>query len=664
MQLLPQILNLPVAAAVNTVDSAPTAGFGLHGIDYVVILSFLIGITVVGLMFTKKASKGTSEFMVGGRKMPWWLAGTAMIAGNMDASAPLQQSGKIRNDGIQGNWFYWRQVIDTCVGAFLFNRLFRRARLKTPVEFYSLRYAGKGQVFARIWTGTYLGFLLGTLGCASSLVAMNKIVRIMFPELPPELLGIPTPMVVSSCAMGLAMLFSASSGVYGVVWTDLIEFAIAMLCSFVLVFYVYADPVIGWGSGLRERLVDGGYERLLQWMPTDLPILLVLFLVLPIFSLGNMNYSVNRMLAVKDEREVIYSSFWNMFNLYVLRSWPWFICGLASLFLLTDAQIMSTFGTNVADPELIYPALIVRYMPAGLMGLMVAGFLAAFLGHKTSSLHAASSIIVNDIYRPHLAPAASEKHYVLATRLVIVSITILAIVLSNYITSLLGILMFIFAIHSAAGLIVFGRWIWWRINIWSDITGLVGGAAATFFYQFSTVGKELVDAIILKYTLFRHPEAAGQLTGFLGTLGEQVALLKAAGFVPGDLLFCTRVLLIVGTTSLLAITVMFLTPPEPRDKLVEFYKRVRPHGFWGPIKELCPGYEPPEPFSKVLRFILAGLVFFFVGIFTFACLFLAMWLQAAILLTIFVTWGFFLMRAIDREFAPREDEAQAETRND
>jgi len=292
------------------------------------------------------------------------------------------------------------------------------------------------------------------------------------------------------------------------------------------------------------------------------------------------------------------TSLWRMINHYSVRTWPWIICGLAMVFLLSDSEMLSLNVPSVdgkVDWELGYPVLISKFMPAGLVGLMVAGFLAAFMSSMGENVLTNATIFLNDLYRPFVRKEASEKHYLGVIRLMMTLITVMAIVVALVLNDILGLFGFIIMVTRGAGFIPVLRWFWWRVNAWADLTARVSVFGVVYFYDYGP-GMKIVNSVMTS--------------------------LGASGW---DAKFAVSFLLTVTTVTVLSLIVMFLTPPDSTEKLMEFYRRVRPYGWWGPIARACPEVKNPDSAAEIFRLCTACALYGFGGILTLGALFLGHW---------------------------------------
>lgn len=587
----------------------------MTSLDYIVVV---LGVTVLlaagfGASHWSRR-RDTGDFILGGRKLPWWLAGTAMVAGASNCDSPLHQSAKIRREGLGGGWFYWTQVLAFVWHSIVFSRLWRRTEVNTVVEFYDIRYASRGGQIARQWSMVFASLLGGIIGLALGLLAMIKICQV--------LLGLTAPVLVAGHAIepevaivvvgvALALSYTLVSGLLGVVAGDLVEFMIAMTCSYLLMWYAYR--AVGYSEGLREGLTEIGRNEALSFTPAGGISLLVFFVVQPFASLAGDNALNQRFLAIRDERHAVLSGIWRLINHYFIRCWPWYLCGLTSLLLLPDLGIAS---------ETAYPRLIAEFMPEGLRGLMFAGFLVAFMSSVCSAMHTSGSVFVNDFYRVHIVKNASERHYVWAIRvsmLVIAGIGTSIALSSDQILRLLQIGM---TIVGASGVLMLLRWFWWRVNGWADLAAQVLGLPVTLFFT-QGPGREWVRALAARF-----------------------------GNGSADDNYGLAFLFTVVVSSALWIIVMLLTKPEPDEKLCAFYRKVRPYGFWGPVARLCPDVVVTDSFARdVVRYIY-GLTLSLCLLFGLGLVLLGRPLIGGTCMTIGVTAGLLLLRSVNRDYRP------------
>lgn len=596
-------------------------------LDYAVVAAAVAVLLGAGLWFSRRGGRTTGDFILGGRRLPWWLAGTAMVAGSSNADSPLHQTGKIRRDGLPGAWFYWSQILNNVWHSIVFSRLWRRAEINTVVEFYSLRYAGRAQAVGRVWSMAFASFIEGTVSLALGVLAMIKISTVLLGLHAPVLVfgySIPPDVLLALGGIALALAYSSVAGLLGVVAGDVVEFLLALGTSYLLMFIVYRE--VGWAPGLEAGLARLGEEGKLAFTPALGFTAFVFFVFQPLASLAGINVINQRYMALRDEREAMLSGVWRVINHFFIRGWPWYICGLASLILLPESSL---------SRELAYPTLIAEYLPAGLRGLMFAGFLVAFMSSVGAAMHAAGSVFVNDFYRPYLAPRASERHYVNAIRLAMLAFTVIATLIALSSDHVLGLLQFLTKIVYASGFAMLLRWFWWRVNGWADLAA---------------------QALALPVTLFF--DHADAWFGFDPV--AQVSRLLTGG--TSDDLYAVSFTLTVTTTTVLWVTVMLLTPPEPAAKLDAFYRRIRPYGWWGPVARRCPEVVITDRVGEDLKLYILGVALSLGLLFGLGLLLLARWAGGSALLLSGLCAGALLVRGINRRFAGHSPASAAPAR--
>jgi solute:Na+ symporter, SSS family len=537
----------------------------MHPIDWFIVAAFMAFLLWLGFKLSRKAGSDTTEYILAGRKMPWWLAGTSYTATGLNASTMLQDSRKIRQDGIAGLWFTWQNIINMAVATVWFFRLWRRAGYVTQMEFYRDRYTGWRADFARLFDTVFYGIGIGAAWAAIGLVGMKKIVSVIL-DLPETVqllgMGVPTDILIVISMVAIALVYSAASGVHGVVWTDMVEFVIAMLCSIGLAMIVYG--VVGWNTGLHDKIQGLGAqgEELMKLTPAFGIVLLYYFFIHPIFTQGGYNPHIQRFLALKNERETVYMTIYaNIIN-FVLKPFPFYVCGLAGIFIFTDEYILAELGSIVSstgevipDYERVYPALVKQYLPIGITGLMIAGFMSAFMSSFDTNIHNAASTFTNDLYKGYLAKGKSERHYVWAARWFMVFQTVLASIIGIMVDDILALMMIGIALPVAPGMVKLARFIWWRVNGWSEVVA------------------QVTSVFVIAFVM--SPWGGDFLTW----------LMKQFGVSGNDGFFVTRQLVLILLSTMISLLVILCTKPEPMDRLVAFYKRVRPYGWWEPVIE-------------------------------------------------------------------------------
>jgi Na+/proline symporter len=586
----------------------------MHLVDYLVTAAAIGLLLGSGFWFSRRGGRSMTAFVLGNRSLPWWLGGSAMVAGSSNVDSPLHQSGKVMRDGLPGAWFYWSQVVGQSFAAVAFARLWRRTGLNTVVEFYELRYARPGGVVVRIWSAWYTSFIEGTLQLALGLVAMLKLCTVLLGASAPLLIGgvgVPVEVVILVMGVALALAYSTAAGLLGVVAGDLLEFLFALAGSYTLVFVVYR--AVGGPAGLESGLAGLGRADALEFAPEFGVALIVYVLVQPLAMACGTSTTNQRYLAIRDEREAMFSGVWRVVNHFFLRTWPWYICGLAALVLFAGRDV---------PRENAYPLLVREYLPAGVRGLLFAAFAVAFMSSVGSLMHASGAVFTNDLYRPYLARGRSERHYVAASRLAMIAFAAVSITIALFSSHILGLLQFFMKMVAAVGVVWLLRWFWWRVNAWADLAAQLGALPVALFYE--------------------HGPGHAWVAGLAGWLGPAR---------PDDH-FGASCVLSVGTTTLLWIVVMYLTPPEPLAKLCEFYRRVRPYGWWGPVARHCPEVTVTDRVGRDLGMSTLLLGVSLCLLLGSGLLFLARWGAAVLLLGAGIALAWWLVLLIDRTSRP------------
>lgn len=584
----------------------------MNTLDGIVVVAAVAVLLTAGYLASLRRAKNTNNFILGGRRLPWWLGGTAMVAGASNADSPLHQSAKIRREGVAGAWFYWSQAFAQAWHGLVFGRLWRRSELSTTVEFYDIRYAGRAAVCGRVWSMVFASFIEGTLGLALGLLAMIKICQVLLGlTAPVHVLGyaVTPEIVIVMIGVGLAISYSTVSGLLGVVAGDIVEFFLAIGSSYLLMYFVYRE--VGYAEGLREGLAKLGRSEMVSFAPHNLLAVLTFFIIQPVATLAGNNTLNQRFLAMRDERQAMFSGIWRILNHFFVRCWPWYVCGLASVLLVPE----------ITASEQIYPRLIADYLPAGFRGVMFAGFLVAFMSSVSSNMHSSGSVFVNDFYRPFLVKGASDRHYLWAIRAAMLLMTVLATWIALASDNILKLLQFAMTMSAAAGFVMLLRWFWWRVNGWADFAAQLVSLPVTLFFV-RGLGQEWV----------------------------RVATVWCGGSTSDDN-YGVAFLFTVATTTALWLLVMLATPPEPAEKLAAFFRKVRPYGFWGPVARVCPDCVVTDSFRTDLRLYAYGLTLSLSLLFGMGLLLLGRPGLAAVLLVIGALAGRQLVRGIDRLYA-------------
>ena len=496
-------------------------------LDWVVLVTILSVPIVIGLRFYRRAGADVGQFFLSGRDLPWWLAGTSMVATTFAADTPLAVTGLVSANGVAGNWLWWNAGFGSMLTVFFFARLWRRAGIVTDVEFAELRYAGRTAAVLRGFRALYLGLPINCLIIGWVSLAMSKILSVT--------LGWDrlTAVLVGLAATGV---YSAVSGLRGVVVTDFVLFGFAMAGSIALAYFALSLPEVGGIDGLIAQLPPSTFDLLPQVVPTAS---LSTTLALPVSAFvaylgiqwwaswypgqepGGGGYVAQRMMSTRDERHAMFATLWFTVAHYCVRPWPWILVALVSLVLYP----------GLSDAESGYALVMRDHLPAGWRGLLVGSFFAAYMSTVSTQLNWGTSYLVNDVYARFVRPIASESELVRVSRVTTFALMTVSGIVTFYLDSVRQAWEFALESGAGVGLILILRWYWWRVSAVSEIAALVSAAI-----------------------------------GFLG-----LRLLT-------DIPFPDSLLYLVPWTTVCWLLVTWLTAPEPMSHLVAFYRRVHPGG--------------------------------------------------------------------------------------
>jgi SSS family solute:Na+ symporter len=514
--------------------------------DYLIIFIF-IGITLfIGLKYRNEAGKDISSFFLGGRNLPWYIAGISMVATTFAADTPLAVTELVAQNGIAGNWLWWNMLAGGMLTTFFFARYWRRAEVLTDIEFIEMRYSGKPAKFLRGFRAIYFGVFMNVLIIGWVNVALMSLLQVFF-EIPEAQL-----IWYVAAAMLLVAAYSAMSGLLGVVFTDVIQFVIAMTGSIVLAVIVLNSEEIGGIQNLKSNLPAGalsffpkigdagsgtmlalgassffafiGIQWWASWYPGGEP--------------GGGGYIAQRMMSTKTEKDAIYSTLFFQIAHYCIRPWPWIIVALCAIILYPEL--------SAEDSKLGYVMAMKDFLPTGLKGLLLVAFFAAYMSTISTQLNWGTSYIINDFYKRFIKPEASNKTLINASRIGTLIVMIIALIVTSQITTISGVWAFIVECGAGLGLVMILRWYWWRINAWSEIVATI---APFFAYSMS------------KFVFVQFDPAWG----------------KGIGEDPKSFFFT------VGFTTVAWITTTFIAKPTDTTVLRAFYDKIRPDGNWRPF---------------------------------------------------------------------------------
>ncbi len=584
----------------------------LSTLDWIVFGGFLILIIGIGLSYGRKAGKNLESFFVGGRNLPWYIAGLSMVATTFAADTPLAVAEIVGNNGIAGNWLWWNFLAGGMLTTFFFARLWRRSGVLTEVELVELRYGGRAAKWLRMFKAWYLGVLMNVVVIAWVNVALITLLEVFF-EVPYS-----TAVMITGVVMLLTAGYAAISGLLGVAMTDVIQFFIAMTGCIILAVIVINLPEVGGVTGMKTQLQTISPSSL-DFLPTldtggstgrTLALGLGAFFAYaglqwwsswyPGAEPGGGGYVAQRIMSTRNEKESVWATLLFQVMHYCIRPWPWIIVGLCAIILyspmtqlpeeqksdyaavkeITDYSPSLLFGradsltANLVRDGFPQPVLqrAIRmngkvtelasqnqriksateyeikngkgfvfamrdYLPAGLKGLLLVAFFAAYMSTISTQLNWGSSYLINDWYKRNINTKASDKHYVWAGRFATIGLMILGLITSLYVDSISGAWKFLMQCGAGLGLVLILRWYWWRINVWSEISAMIAPVICTAVFYF--LGVDFPDAFIWT----------------------------------------------VGITTLTWLLVTFVTKPENNSVLKQFYDKVHPGGAWGSIAQ-------------------------------------------------------------------------------
>jgi solute:Na+ symporter, SSS family len=544
-----------------------TDTLSLHWVDWTIITSYILFSLGVGIYFNKRAGSSTKEYFLSGQSLPWWVVGTSMVATTFAADTPLAITEFIRGPGIWQNWFWWNLLMGALLGVFLFSRLWRRANVLTDNELLEIRYSGKPAAFLRAFKAGYFAILYNFIVMGWVINAMASVVSVM--------LNMDKWTAVWLCVI-IALVYAILSGFWGVVVTDLVQFFIAMFGSIALA--IIALNYVGGMDSLLNKLSgllgsDAIHNNTLKFIPPvpeesigtltfwQSPFSKFLIFITVMWwshhGTDGGGYIIQRMSSAKNERHALLATLW--FNLahYALRVWPWIIVAVVSIVMFPIIpEAYSELGVKAG-----YPLVMNALLGPGMKGILIVSFLAAFMSTIDTHLNWGASYLVNDLYKRFYRPNESETHYVLIGKIFTVILMVFSAFTAMKMQSISKAWEFIFSMGAGIGLVLILRWFWWRINAWSEITAL---------------GTSILVTIILEILAYNQTILEG----------KNYILFGSAPILFGVTLQVHHKLIIIVPIAILAwLSVTFLTKPEPTKTLENFYKRVQPGGWWGPINK-------------------------------------------------------------------------------
>jgi SSS family solute:Na+ symporter len=587
----------------------------LTTLDWAIVVASIVISFIPAIMLAKRGSSSTAEFFTSGRAAPWWLIGISLVATTFSTDTPNLVTNLVRTGGVASNWAWWAFLLTGMATVFFYARMWRRSQVLTDLEFYEIRYSGKAASFVRGFRSVYLGLFFNCFIMATVNLAAVKIANVM--------LGWPMGKTLLICAL-LNIFFAATSGLWGVMVTDMIQFGIAMAGSFAAAYYALQQPEVGGLSGLvakTDPAVLGLIPDFGNW-PLALSVLIIPLTIqwwsvwYPGAEPGGGSYIAQRMLAAKTERDAMAGTL--LFNVchYALRPWPWIIVALASILVYPElTDITRTFphvDPNLVGHDMAYSAML-KFLPAGIMGLMVAGLLSAYVSTMSTHLNWGTSYLVHDLYRRFAVTDRDEQHYVMVGRVVTALLMVFAALFTYVFDSAKESFNLLLSIGAGTGLLYLLRWFWWRINAWSEVAAMASSfIVAVGFFIAAKTGHGVADHISLIIT--------------------------------------------VATTTAVWLAVTYLAKPTDRATLVKFYRLVRPAGpGWNGIREEAGVGSSPDSFSNNLLGWVLGIAFIYSALFGAGSIIYGKTPQALMWLAVFVISLAGLVRLLPKMWSTAAD---------
>jgi SSS family solute:Na+ symporter len=534
-------------------------------LDLAFIAGYLLLSLFIGLYFSPRASESVGEFFLSGRQLPWWIAGTGMVATTFAADTPLAVAGFVARNGIAGNWVWWTFVSGGMLTVFFFARLWRRANILTDLEFIELRYSGLAASFLRGFKAVYFGLFINAVIIGWVNLAMFKIIRIMVPGLNPELTIV--------ALVALTTIYTLMSGLWGVSITDAIQFVIAMAGCIILAVLALQAPAVTRAGGLTSALPPWMFDFFPSFSRTVSPEDAQGTFALPFASFAAMafvqwwaswypgaepgggGYIAQRMMSAKDEKHSLLATLWFTIAHYCIRPWPWIVVGLVSLVMFPDLP------QNQKEDGFVY--VMKAVLPPGFKGLLIAAFLAAYMSTLSTHLNWGTSYLINDFYKRFLSTGRDDRHYVMVSRLVTALTALFGLFITFFVLdTITGAWEFIIQCGAGTGFVLIMRWFWWRLNAWSEITSMIAPI--------------IVYALISLYTPVTFP---------------------------------LSLFIIVLFTICSTLTVTFLTPPTEKSRLEAFYRTTRVGGlFWKPVADSLPDVKGDSGFLVLFADWVLGII--------------------------------------------------------
>lgn len=588
----------------------------LTSLDWVIVAVSLFLCYLPALFYIRRSQSSVAEFFTSGQSAPWWLVGTSMVATTFSTDTPNLVTDFVRSHGVSYNWVWWAFLLTGMATVFFYAKLWRRSRVLTDLEFYELRYSGRPAALVRGFRAVYLGLFFNIMIMSTVTLAAVKIANVMLGW------GRLETILIAGTA---CVLFASVSGLWGVLATDLVQFALAMVGVIAAAYVSLDQPAVGGLSGMLSKIDPKTLSLLPDFHDTSLTLtVLVIPLTIQWWSVwypgaepGGGSYIAQRILASKNERHALGATLWFNVAHYALRPWPWIIVALCSMLVFPTLGDIHRALPNV-DPALIgndlaYPAML-TLLPVGMKGLIIASLFAAYRSTMETHLNWGSSYLVIDFYQRFLGPGKSERHYLWISRSLTAFLMIAAGTFTLFLSTASEAFQLLLSVGAGTGLIYLLRWFWWRINAWSEISAMASSFAISIaFFIAKKMGADIADPIPLLTT--------------------------------------------VGVTTVVWITVTLFTRPADHATLLRFYELTRPSGpGWKAIRAESNLAASPDSLPQMMLGWTSGVMFVYAGLFGTGSLIYGRTLQASIWFVAFVISGIVLMQVVRRIWSTDETE--------
>jgi Na+/proline symporter len=588
----------------------------LTSLDWLIVLISIAVSFLPAILLARRAGSSTAEFFTSGRAAPWWLIGVSMVATTFSTDTPNLVTNLVREEGVANNWAWWAFLLTGMATVFFYSRLWRRSGVLTDLEFYEIRYSGRAAGWVRGFRAIYLGLFFNLVIMSTVNLAASKIAAV--------LLGWPMWKTLAICAL-LNIAFAATSGLWGVLVTDFIQFGVAMTGSFAAAYFALQRPEVGGLHGLITRIPAETLHLLPDFGNWTMTLtVLVIPLTVQWWSVwypgsepGGGSYIAQRMLAAKSERDAMAGTLFFNAAHYALRPWPWILVALSSMLVFPKLSDIAAAFPYV-DPHLIghdlaYPAML-TFLPVGYMGLMVAGLLAAYVSTLSTHLNWGTSYLVHDFYRRFVRVEATEKHYVLVSRIVTALLMLLAAGATFLLESARQSFELMMTVGAGTGLLYLLRWYWWRINAWSEI--------------------------------------AAMASSFLVSVGFFIAQ-KEGSTIPSHIVL----LITIAVTTVAWVGTTYLTAPTSRETLLRFYRLVRPSGpGWRSVRAEAGVPSSPDSLPQAMLGWVLGCTFVYAALFGSGSFLYGKTAQGMVWLVFFIASGVGLARLLPAFWSGEDDQ--------